>query len=143
MSLRRVFQRGLSSKSILRSSRRRSTSTRLRLFVDRLEEYTAPNMLVPGSLAIGIGVAAAATTGAIASAIADPAGDRGHDGAGAMRSGSTSMVRSRPRIPRCEARVITPPTSGTRPATGAVHGTRTAHSSHPKDAFRPKAGADR
>ncbi len=139
MSLRRVFQRGPSSKSIKRSSRRRSTSTRLRLVVDRLEEYTAPNMLVPGSLAIGIGLAAAATT-AVASAVADPAGDRGPNDTGAMHP---APVRGPFAATGLEIRGKGhhAATSGTRPATGAVHGTRTADSSHPKDASLPKAGA--
>src|SRR5580700_9598099 len=86
MSLLRVFRRGTSSTAFGRSSRRRSRSTRLHLFVDRLEDYTPPNVVVPGSLAIGFELAtSAAAASALAAAVEDSVGDRGHSGAAAKR----------------------------------------------------------
>ena len=140
MSLRGGFRRGLTSKEITGPSRRRPPSRR-RLFFDRLEEYTAPNMLVPGSLAIGIEAAAAATTsGAITAAVVDPTGDRVHNAAGAMR-----------RAPRDEP--FAPLGLGTRgkghPSamrharehSGSIHGPRTHGSSTGLDASGSKVGA--
>jgi RHS repeat-associated protein len=72
MLLRRVFQRDSSSKEGGRSRRRRSRSTLVHLFVDRLEEISAPNMLLPGSLAVGLGAATGAT---VATALARPLGE--------------------------------------------------------------------
>src|SRR5262249_20984823 len=141
MSLRRVFHLGSSSKEIGRASRRRSRSTRLRLFVDRLEEHLAPNVLAPGSLAIGLeaGMSAAAA-GAATSALVGSAVGRGHDGIVAMRSASvhgpfagTDHVTGRHGHPSSEGHA--------REAAGTVHRPRAGGSRSRIGAFHPKGGA--
>ena len=143
MSLRRGFRRGLTSKEIAGPSRRRPPSRRLRLFFDRLEEYTAPNMLVPGSLALGIeATAAARASGAITAAIADSTGDRGHNAAGAMRPApfhepfASMGLGTRGKVHPSGMRHA-------REDSGAIHGPRTHSSSTRLGASRSKVGAAR